>query len=65
MRIVYDTTLDQPACVLVAAALGGDPNVANLFPSESWLLTPTPNMGVFDATPEQVAILVKRNQERL
>lgn len=64
MRLAYDTKLDRPACVLVAAALGGDPHAASLFPSETWLLTPTPDMSVYDTTPEQVAILVRRNRER-
>lgn len=57
--IVYDTQLFRPACVLLQAALGGTPSVAHLFPSETWLVHPTPDMTLYEATDEQLENLVQ------
>jgi hypothetical protein len=46
-RIVFDTKLNRPACVLLQGALGGDPKLAQFFPTETWLLAPTPDMQSF------------------
>jgi hypothetical protein len=46
-RIVFDTKLERPACVLLQVGLGGDPKLAHLFPTETWLLAPTPDMHAF------------------
>lgn len=62
--VVYDLTLDRPACVLVAAALGGSTAVAKLFPSELWLLAPTPQMKVYEISDAGLALLVKRLEWR-
>jgi len=52
--------------VLVQATLGGAPNdVIGRFPGESWLDAPTPNMGVFEVTPEQIEQLIKMTQKQL
>lgn len=58
-RIAYDATLKRPGCVLIAAALGGDPAVAKQFPSEVWLTDLTPDMQVYEVTKEQVEFLLK------
>ena len=51
--------------MLVQAALGGAPNnVIGRFPGDSWLDAPTPNMGVFEVTPEQLERLIKMTEER-
>lgn len=57
MKIVYDITTMQPGCVLLQAALGGTvPNTRfqQLFPSEHWLIAPTPNMACYPVTEEQL-----------
>lgn len=56
--IVYDPKLKRPGCVLLQAAMGGNERAANRFPSESWLLYPTPDMGRFKVTPGQLDYLV-------
>lgn len=58
-RVVYDPVLKRPGCVLLAAALGGDYHTANRFRTEDWLLAPTPDMGVFVVTADQLNQLVK------
>lgn len=62
MKIVFDIGLMRPACVLVQAALGGDPEVAHRFPLNSWLLAPTDGMKVYELTEEQIPILVGKVQ---
>lgn len=57
-RIVFDTELRRPACVLIQAAMGGDTGIANRFPSETWLIYPTPAMAVFPVTDEQIPKLI-------
>lgn len=47
-RLVFDTELRRPACVLLAAAFGGDPELAEKFPTETWLLAPTPGMQAYE-----------------
>jgi hypothetical protein len=59
MKIAYDTKLKRPACVLIQAGMGCGTGVANRFPPETWLVHPTDNMGVFEATEEQMEQLVK------
>ena len=57
--IAYDTTRRRPGCVNVAAALGADTDLPQLFPDDWWLTYPTPEMKVFPVTDEQVAALLK------
>lgn len=45
--IAYDTTLYRPGCALIQAALGGSSELAQEFPTDLWLLVPTPNMKVY------------------
>lgn len=58
MRIAYDGMLRRPGCVLLQAAMGGDVAAAELFPVETWLLAPTPDMAVYTVTREQLTKLV-------
>lgn len=58
--VAYDCVLDQPGCVNVAAGMGADTTVPQLFPNKSWLLAPTPDMRVYETTPEQLALLAER-----
>jgi len=59
-RLVYDLKLGRPGCVLLQAALGADytHNFQLDFPSESWLVAPTPDMKVYNLTDEQYVILI-------
>lgn len=46
--VVFDRKLKRPACVLLQAVFGGTvPNFQRYFPSETWLLAPTPNMRMY------------------
>lgn len=64
MKIVFDTELRRPGCVLLQAAFGcGYPNLANQFPSETWLVQPTEHMRVFEVTAEQVPKLVEMSKK--
>lgn len=54
MKIVYDTKLHRPACVLLQAAMGGDHMVVGqTFDARLWLLTPTPDMALYEVTRDQ------------
>ena len=57
-RIAYDTKLRRPGCVMIQAALGCEPRVAHLFPSESWLVDMTPDMRVYTVLDGQIDRLV-------
>jgi hypothetical protein len=52
-RLAYDLKLLRPGCVLLQAAMGGSVMLANRFPAESWLLTPTEDMKVYDNIPDE------------
>ncbi len=58
MKLAYDITLMRPACVLVAAGMGADTEASSAFDPSAWLLIPTPNMKVYETTPEQLRRLV-------
>lgn len=60
MRLAFDIKKMRPGCVLIAAALGADPVAARRFPTESWLLSPTSDMGVYETTEDQLAQLIER-----
>ena len=65
MKIVYDARLKRPGCVLLQAMGGNVPNFSKLFPSESWLVAPTPDMKLYDVTPEQLKRLVEIAESQL
>lgn len=57
--LVFDPVLKRPGCVLLQAAHGVPwADMELTFPSSTWLLAPTPDMAVFEATPNQVQKLV-------
>jgi len=45
--------------VLLQAAMGADSDLAHRFPSESWLVAPTPDMTVREVTEDQLEILIE------
>lgn len=59
MLIAYDPVLKRPGCALIAAAYGADYRLCHRFESRDWLQAPTPNMGLFRVTAEQLDQLVK------
>lgn len=58
--VAFDCDLMRPACVLVAAGIGGSVEAAKRFPTETWLLAPTDGMRVYMAAPAQLDLLVRR-----
>lgn len=52
--IAYDTTLYRPGCVIIQAAYGGSSELAAEFPTDLWLLAPTPNMKVYPVRDRKV-----------
>lgn len=58
MRIVFDTELRRPACVLLQTVYGGDSSVVLGFPAETWLTFPTKGMQTYEATEEQIEKLI-------
>jgi hypothetical protein len=60
MLLCYDIKLMRPGCVLLAAAMGGDPDLAKKFPSETWLLAPTPDLKVYNITEAEFDSLLAK-----
>ncbi len=62
MKIVFDPKLRRPGCALLQVMFGGD--VPSLvfgfkFPHETWLLAPTPDMGPYEVSEQQLDLLVE------
>ena len=60
MRIAFDIATMRPACPLLQAAYKCDATLADLFPTEIWLLAPTSGMRVYNIEREQVPLLVEK-----
>lgn len=57
MKIVFDIKLRRPGCAILQAAYGGTiPNMVFgiKFPSETWLKSPTSDMGTYEVTEAQL-----------
>jgi hypothetical protein len=63
MKIVYDTTLMRPGCAILQAAYGADVSIARMFNSQDWLTNPTPDMGVYEVTKEQLELLIAKTEK--
>ena len=61
MKIIFDIEKMRPGCALIQSIMGGSPGVLRDFPAESWLDVPTPGMGLYNVTAEQLTILVDRS----
>lgn len=62
MKIVFDPKLRRPGCALLQVMFGGDvPSqvFGFKFPHETWLLAPTPDMGPYEVTEQQLDLLVE------
>jgi len=54
IRLLFDTKLMRPGCVLLQAVAGCDTyRLSDLFDAETWLTHPTPDMKRLTGTPEQ------------
>ena len=60
MKVAFDIKLMRPACALLAAGLGASVEAANRFNTDDWLLSPTPDMGIYETTEAQFEILVNK-----
>lgn len=58
-RIVFDCKLIRPGCVILQAGMGGDPALAHVFPVETWLVHPTPDMKVYELDDIQLQKLIE------
>ena len=59
LLVAYDIMQMRPACAILAAAMGASTTAANAFPTESWLLFPTPDLKVYEISAEQLIPLVE------
>lgn len=67
VRIVVDVEQRRPGCVLLQAGGGCDRGralVAQHFNTETWLLSPTPNMRVVEGTEEQILAFARECNSR-
>lgn len=62
-RFAYDAKLRQPACVLLQAAFGCNYSLTHRFPSDTWLLAPTPDMRVYAISEEVLSKLVEATKK--
>jgi hypothetical protein len=61
--LVYDMKLRRPGCALLQAALGGSAGAANRFPTEHWLLAPTPDLKPYQISDEQLAEVIRYHRK--
>jgi hypothetical protein len=57
--LVYDLKLKRPGCALLQVALGGTTGVAGQFPTEHWLLAPTPDLKPYRISDEELASVIQ------
>lgn len=65
MKIAFDIELMRPGCALLQAAMGCGTSIAHHFPVESWVLTPTPGLKVYEITEHQLPKLVAMVEAKL
>lgn len=64
MKIAFDVEEMKPGCVLIQAALGCDPNVADAFDPDDWIVDRIAGMKVYEVTEGQLVELVAKVKER-
>ena len=52
----------RPACVLVAAGMGADSKLAHSFDCDTWLLSPTDDLAVYEITDDQLQQLIQKTK---
>lgn len=59
LKVVFDVEKMRPACALIQTAAGATPGVANLWPSDLWLIPPTDGMRTLKGSREQLEALLE------
>ena len=57
-NLAFDPVLRRPGCPLIQATVGGDRELVSQFPPKTWLLAPTPGMGLYPVTDDMVSALI-------
>lgn len=57
-NLAFDISLMRPGCVLIQAVKGCRAGLAELFNTETWLLSPTDDLRVYPTTGKQLKQLV-------
>ena len=63
LKIAFDIDQMRPGCSLLQAAYGCPPNLADLFPIESWLLEPSEGLRVYNIERQQLTQLIEKTRE--
>lgn len=58
--IAFDIGQMKPGCVLLQASYGATPDIASVFDTGCWLLSPTPELRVYEITKAQLEKLIER-----
>jgi len=58
-KIVFDIEEMRPGCSLLQV-LGGSPGIEHAFEPSTWLLSPTPTMGLYTVTKGELVILIRK-----
>lgn len=61
--MVYDCKLRRPACALLQAVLGGDDGACTVFDSRHWLLSPTPDMRLYEVDQDRLRDLISITEQ--
>lgn len=61
--LVYDIKLKRPGCALLQAALGGSGGVAGQFPTEYWLLAPTPDLKAYQISDQELRSVIQYHRK--
>ena len=59
-KILFDIKEMKVGCALLQAAYGGDPSVCNRVDVRHWLVETTPDLKLYEVSPEQFGILIQR-----
>jgi hypothetical protein len=62
LRIAFDITLMRPGCALLQAAYQCGPHLADLFPVDIWLLSPTADLKVYNIERTQLSLLQEKTR---
>lgn len=60
MKVLFDVQEMKVGCVLLQAVYGGDRNICVDLDTQYWFLHPTPNMKLYEVTPEQRKMLIEK-----
>ena len=58
VKLLYDSQLLRPGCVLLAAVYGADRSIVSKFDSQDWLVAPTPNLRLYSVPLSEIPNIV-------